>query len=70
MLSNLFFALIVALLMIFVVFLGKFSLFLLPPPTTITVRRNFVDAASVREAKKRGKGGESSRTKHVTVGIP
>ena len=49
--------------------LGKFSFFLLPPPS-ITVRCNFVDDASVREAKKKGKGGEISRKKHVVVGTP
>ena len=53
--------------------LGKFrSLFILPPPSNLhppSPSAVFVDAASVRKTKKIGKGGESSRKKHVTVGI-
>ena len=68
MLSNLFFAIIVAMLMIFVAYWANFHYFSSqhPPPST-TVRRNFVDAASVRETKKGETGGESCRIPYGTI---
>ena len=55
MLSDPIFAIIVALLTIFVAFLGKFSFFIIPPPS-ITVRRNFVDTACCKRGKEERKG--------------